>query len=94
MTQINHDLIIYRLDQIDDKFSEVQGLLKEIKEQTTKTNGRVNQLEIYQKNCKNNTNKTSNNGVFNLGSQKIMLLLIIVILTLLGIDIFDLIKII
>ena len=94
MTEINHDLIIYRLDEIDRKFEMTQVLLKEIKEQTTKTSGRVSQLEIYQKNCKNNTNKTSNNGTFNLGNQKIMLLLIIVILTLLGIDIFDLIKII
>jgi hypothetical protein len=69
-------------------------LLKEIKEQTTKTNGRVNQLEIYQKNCKNNTNKINNAGVFNLGNQKIILLLIIVILTLIGVNVFDLLKII
>ena len=93
MTEINHDLIIYRLEEIDRKFEITQELLKEIKEQTAKTNGRVNQLEIYQKNCKNNTNKTSNAGVFNLGNQKIILLLIIVILTLLGVNIFDLFKI-
>ena len=94
MNEINHDLIIYRLDEIDRKFESTHVLLKEIKEQTTKTNGRVNQLEIYQKTCKNNTNKTSNSGVFNLGNQKIMILLIVVILTLLGVNIFDLLKII
>lgn len=72
----------------------MQEITNDIKKQVTTANGRVNQLEIYQKTCKNNTNKTSNAGVFNLGNQKIMLLLIIVILTLLGVNIFDLIKII
>lgn len=94
MTEINHDLIIYRLDSIDRKLDDMQEITNDIKKQVTTANGRVNQLEIYQKTCKNNTNKTSNAGVFNLGNQKIMLLLIIVILTLLGVNIFDLIKII
>ena len=31
MTEINHDLIIYRLDEIDRKFESTNELLKEIK---------------------------------------------------------------
>jgi hypothetical protein len=35
-------------DKMDEKFGDVRTILIEIKEQTTKTNGRVNKLERWQ----------------------------------------------
>ncbi len=35
-------------DKMDEKFSDIRTILVEVKDQTTKTNGRVNKLERWQ----------------------------------------------
>ena len=94
MTELNHDLIIWRLDELSADIKEVKVTLDKVCGQTTKTNGRVSVLEAKHDNCPGNIkNKKSVGLIDNLKKEKtIIILLIVVILVLLGVNISDIIK--